>query len=471
MSESFNIFREKYPLFVYKHYTANVSNEGIDISFEFEIPGLSVFFPTIKIPNRHFYNFSNLSTEHLNLIAFNIGLIELISYWKLTCSPKIIINPAIISDEQIQWWKNLYFNGLGEFFYINKIDTNYNDFVDISCNSNIILKKQHFILDDKVIVPIGGGKDSVVSLELIKDCNSFDDDKQANNCSTALENTLVPMIINPRGASLNCTKVAGFNEWDIIEVHRTISPALLELNKQGFLNGHTPFSAMLAFVSLLSAAISGHKHIALSNENSANEATDAISGANHQYSKSFQFEKDFRDYVKKYISEDFNYFSFLRPLRELDIAYLFSKYPQYHSVFRSCNAGSKQDIWCNNCAKCLFAFIILSPFIKFDDLVNIFGENLLDKNSLKKEFDELTGIADVKPFECVGTTNEVVEALNLFIKRNDCNADKNSTLIKYFKSTQLYNSHQKDYRFTFSNEHFLEQQFVKCFNKFAKINK
>ena len=46
-------------------------------------------------------------------------------------------------------------------------------------------------------------------------------------------------------------------------------------------------------------------------------------------------------------------------------------------------------------------------------MVQIFGEDLLDKPSLQQYFDELTGIAEVKPFECVGTVEEVNQALSM----------------------------------------------------------
>ncbi|GHV34919.1 hypothetical protein FACS1894178_3400 [Bacteroidia bacterium] len=390
--------------FVYHSFNVNIDSKGIDIVFHFEIEGIADFFPKLFIPHRHFYNYDNLSQEYLDYLVFNIGMIELISYWKATCSPNVVIKNYSLTDEQQQWWKKLYFNGLAELFYVNKMTVDKANFMTMcnvqsakyptQCCYNPITTP----LQPCTIVPVGGGKDSCVTLEKLK----------------AAGHHIRPMIINPRGATLNCIKVAGFTEWESIIVHREISPALLELNKRGFINGHTPFSAMLAFVSLLCSAISGIPNIALSNEASANEATDPVTGANHQYSKSLEFENDFRDYVSKYISQEMNYYSFLRPYSELEIAEMFARYPQYHNVFRSCNVGSKQDIWCCNCAKCLFAFIILSPFIEKEKLSEIFGENLLDKPSLRKEFEELTGIAAVKPFECVGTVAEVNQALAMF---------------------------------------------------------
>ena len=67
---------------------------------------------------------------------------------------------------------------------------------------------------------------------------------------------------------------------------------MLQLNSEGYINGHTPFSAIVAFSSVLTAALNGQKYITLSNENSANESTVKDSKVNHQYSKSYEFELD-----------------------------------------------------------------------------------------------------------------------------------------------------------------------------------
>ena len=96
---------------------------------------------------------------------------------------------------------------------------------------------------------------------------------------------------------------------------------------------------------------------------------------------------------------------------------LFSKEEVFFDVFRSCNAGSKEDIWCGKCAKCLFAFIILSPFIAPERLTSIFGKNLLEDEGLRLFFEQLTGNAPTKPFECVGTVDEVNSALSMAITR------------------------------------------------------
>jgi hypothetical protein len=368
------------------------------MEFNFNISNKYFFKPKLELPLNGVLSDFDLSDLKLNNIVFHLGMIELISYWKTICPPKIFVRCHSLNQQQIDWWKKLYFNGLGEFFYLNEISVDDESFVEILCEGES-LDLYHTILDHKkVLVPIGGGKDSVVSLEVLKKGN-FE---------------IIPMMMNPGAASVRTVNNSGFSLEKSLIIKRFLDASLLEMNEQGFLNGHTPFSALLAFSNVLIALVSGVGNIALSNENSANESTVPGTNINHQYSKSFEFESDFDFYVKKYIHADLNYFSFLRPINELRIAELFSRFPHHFESFRSCNVGSKIDKWCGNCPKCLFTYIILSPFISIENMNKIFSKALLNDTSLMSVLKELSGVSEVKPFECVGTVSEVNAALAIF---------------------------------------------------------
>ncbi len=414
-----------FPEFVYESYHYDVQPDGLHISFCFRLyrpdrhggveDAQLCFEPTALIEARPFLHPERLPKQSLDMLVFHIGMIELISYWKCVCSPRVVIKPYHLDESQTAFWKKIYFNGLGEFFYTNGITASQDDFMTLVSSDTpaVSLIASPFTKEvqsaENHIVPIGGGKDSVVTLELLR----------------AGGERPLPLIMNPRGATTECARVAGYSLDEVLVIRRTIHPLLLDLNKKGCLNGHTPFSAMLAFYTLLGAALTGTRcRIALSNENSANESTVAGSTVNHQYSKSLEFENDFRDYVSRNLSSDFNYYSFLRPLSELQIAMLFARQKAYFDVFKSCNVGSKEDIWCGHCAKCLFAYLILSPFIAPERLNAIFGKNMLDDETLRHEFLQLTGEAETKPFECVGTVDEVHSALTMTLAK--WYADSNS---------------------------------------------
>ena len=386
----YNSLREEYEFFRFQRYDYTLENDVFTAKFYFSLDDKYFFTPSFEIPQRKFYNWSNITKSQLDTILFNIGMIELISYWKLACPKKVYISPFNLDSNQILWWKKLYFNGLGEFFYLNGIKENINDFMEIICESDATFEKIELPLRETTLVPIGGGKDSVVTVELLKN-----------------KMPIIPLIINPRGATKECVDAAGFSLEQTAVIKRTLDSTMLRMNNEGFLNGHTPFSAMLAFYTLLIGFATNSKYIALSNESSANEPTVPDTEVNHQYSKSIAFENDFRNYVEKYISSDIQYFSFLRPINEIQIASLFAKNKEYYKVFKSCNVGSKTDSWCGKCPKCLFTYLIMSPFIPQNELEDIFGGNLLNDSELLPILKQLKGEVDVKPFECVGTVEEV----------------------------------------------------------------
>ena len=252
------------------------------------------------------------------------------------------------------------------------------------------------------LIPVGGGKDSFVTLDVL---SPYKKDNLA-------------FIINPVISAVNSAHAAGYEEGkDLLIAQRTLDPSMLELNRQGYLNGHTPFSAMVAFATYLTAFVHGRKYITLSNESSANESTIKGSTVNHQYSKTFEFEQDFHTYSHIYLRDDIMYFSLLRPISELQITGLFSRMKDYHPVFRSCNVGSKKGVWCGHCAKCLFVCIMLSAYLSQDEIIPIFGVDMLNDETLLDLFEQLTGIVDDKPFECVGTRDEVNTAVCMAVSR------------------------------------------------------
>lgn len=446
MNNKFTEYRIKYPQFIYKNYKLEKDNNNLKITFNFEIPGLREFNPTTTIPLNNIE--IDINDKFLNYLAFNLGLIEIISYYKSTCSPSIIIEAGYINNDQINWLKKLYYYGLGEFMYVNNIQIDEKDLMNIICTHNYEEIPIPNYNGKGNLIPIGGGKDSNVSLEILKDY------KNDNLC----------FIINPKEVTLACAQAAGYPQDKIIGIKRTIDKNLIELNNEGFLNGHTPFSAIVAFSSYITAYIYNKKYITLSNESSANEATVIGTKINHQYSKTFEFENDFNNYTNKFFKIDIKYFSLLRPLTEYQIGMLFSNYKKYHPIFKSCNVGSKSTPWnwCCNCPKCLFVFTILSPYLYKENLVDIFGEDMFENKDLIKIFDELLGYSETKPFECVGTYEEVRYAVSKLI--NKLENKKLPYLLQYYKNNYPLEL-ETDYEHLFNEENNLPEEYKKLVRK------
>lgn len=397
----------QYDIFTYESYQVEKSEERLMLNFQYKITGKKV--QPIIFNHRVGYEFISKDKKKLNLdlikdldtVIFSIGLVESINYYKTICPKVFHIACGHLTKEQENWWSKLFYHGLGEFIYLNGLAEEVTEKTLVRFTSEEYLPNTHEEIHLDLtgnLIPIGGGKDSVVSLELLKG------EKEENLC----------FVMSPPKAAYDCIEVAGYDEYLLAE--RYLDKQIIVMNNNGYMNGHIPFSAILGFISVLGAALTGKKYIVLSNEGSANESTVIGESFNHQYSKSYDFEIDLNTYVKKYLIDNMNYFSLLRGMYELEIADRFAKLSKYHSVFRSCNRGKKDNIWCGKCSKCLFVYIILGPFLSEKELINIFGSNLLEDEELVSIFQELIGIKETKPFECVGTVDEIRFAMKKIIE-------------------------------------------------------
>ena len=377
--------RRRHPQFTYRSYSYQPQGDDLVISFDFHLDPDIDFRPQVVIKGA-------AHLKPVDSLVFHLGLIEMLSYWKATCSPRIHVAAGPLSQLQLDWWKNLLLKGMGEFFYVNQIDFTPRDFVAITADQLVPTIPIATPTQDKYLNLVGGGKDSAVALEILKTA-------RVNHQSLLLNPTLAALAI-AKGTSP-------------IIIKRTLDPKLLQLNQQGYLNGHTPFSAYLAFLSLLTGSLFGFKHVVVANERSSDEENISYLGykINHQYSKSLEFERSFRDYTAQYLTSSISYFSLLRPLWEIQICKTFSNYPQYFSVFKSCNVNQKQNSWCGRCPKCVSTFILLYQFMP-KDTISIFGSNLLENPEVTDLIQHLSGEKQPKPFECVGTKREIKAALN-----------------------------------------------------------
>ncbi|MBR8828357.1 MAG: hypothetical protein DSM107014_10750 [Gomphosphaeria aponina SAG 52.96 = DSM 107014] len=386
-STMINQLRKKHPRLLYQKYNYQIVEQQLRVTFKFFLEPDITFRPAVVIPIDR-----KLEIKQLENYIFHLGLIELISYWKATCSPEIIIDAGYINQEQIDWLHDLFIYGLGEFYYTNNLDFTAQDFLTITCSTTATTS--HNLLPNNKnngdLILVAGGKDSSVTLEILKE--------SPNRKGT--------LILNPTRAAIDSIKIAGYQPPLIVK--RTIDPLLIELNQAGYLNGHTPFSAYLAFLGTLIADLYGYENVIASNENSADEQNTIFHELqiNHQYSKGFRFETRFREYCGKYLTSSVNYFSFLRPLLDLQIAKIFAQFTSHHLSFRSCNVNQKKDSWCRKCPKCAFVYLSLFNFLPYEHTIDIFGEDLYLKPEIQTAFKAVAGIGTHKPFECVGTVEE-----------------------------------------------------------------
>ncbi|MFQ6049815.1 MAG: hypothetical protein ACE5J0_02120, partial [Candidatus Paceibacterales bacterium] len=148
--------RKKYPKFIYENYSYKISKKNLEIFFNFKIEPNIQFKPKVTVKNINKSQIKKVGERVLNNLVFHLGLIEILSYWKATCSPEIKIKAGFLNKEQLGWWKNLIINGLGQFFYENKINFKASNFLKITpiiSNKNNLTRTVLVKLKKRVLVP------------------------------------------------------------------------------------------------------------------------------------------------------------------------------------------------------------------------------------------------------------------------------------------------------------------------------
>lgn len=395
----------RYQQFIFENYSFDTSSKILSLNYSLD--GQINFTETYEFS----FEFANYNPKTLDKAMQMLFFIAGVSYYKTFAPPEIIVKKGEIDEKTAQFLGKTWQKGLGEFFYVNNLSPNMAINFPVSA-SNLVASfgsgakdslATHNELGSGAIVGLGGGKDSLVSIELLRE-------KLPNLTTWSLghENILKPLIDR---VSL-----------PHITVNRTWDRQLITLNNEGAMNGHVPISAIFACAGIVATILSGNRDVIVSNEQSANEPTLTYQGVeiNHQYSKSQEFEQDFQSILRHNFGETVRYYSFLRPLSELKITELFAMhgFEKYKDVFSSCNRAfihtSEGLSWCGKCPKCAFVFIALTPFINRADIETLFGgKNLLLDVSLEPLYRQLLGIEGDKPLECVGEVKESRAAMRV----------------------------------------------------------
>ena len=340
-----------------------------------------------------------------------LHLIAGVSYYKAAVPAEIRIEAYDIDAATAALLETIYLNGLGEFAYRNGLNLHgrvrfpVNDGAGSGTAPSAGLRHH-------ALVAIGGGKDSLVSIE-------------------ALRAAGVDQTVTWIGSSQLIAACAARTGLPTLNMGRAIAPELFEINRQGAWNGHIPVTAVNSAILVLTALLQRVDQVVFSNERSASYGSmiPGTGEVNHQWSKGWQFEQAFGKHVQQHVAADLHYYSLLRPLSELAVARQFAKNDHYDAHFSSCNRnfhilGERPvNRWCGVCPKCHFVFLALAPFMPKPRLVRIFGRNLLDDPAQAGGFDALLEFQDHKPFECVGEGRESRAAMAALAARPEWKED------------------------------------------------
>ncbi|HAV72544.1 hypothetical protein CEE60_04590 [Stenotrophomonas maltophilia] len=369
---------------------------------------------TVTIPGAPFV----LEGDRAEAVQRALRLLHLIagvSYYKAGVPEQVRIDSYTIDAATAALVETVYLNGLGEFAYRNGLN--------LRGRFRLPVEGEAFAapalgLREHALVAIGGGKDSLVSIEALR--------------SLGIEETVTWI-----GGSQLIRACAERTGLPILNIGRTLAPELFELNRQGAWNGHIPVTAVNSAIMVLAALLQGVDQVVFSNERSASYGSQipGTGEVNHQWSKGWAFEQAFGEHLEQHVAADLHYYSLLRPLSELAVARQFAKSDFYDAHFSSCNRnfhilGERPvNRWCGVCPKCHFVFLALAPFMPKMRLVGIFGRNLLDDIEQAPGFDALLEFQDHKPFECVGEGRESRAAMATLATRPEWNED---ALVKRF---------------------------------------
>ena len=354
-----------------------------------------------------------------------LHLVAGVSYYKAAVPGDIRIESYAVDQATATLLESIYLNGLGEFAYRNGLDLHDRIKFPVGHVGGASAPKLGSVgaeapptsaakldLRHHALVAIGGGKDSLVSIE-------------------ALRAVGVGQTVTWIGGSQLIAACAARTGLPTLNVGRAIAPELFDMNRQGAWNGHIPVTAVNSAILVLAALLQGVDQVVFSNERSASYGSiiPGTGEVNHQWSKGWAFEQAFGEYVQTHVAADLHYYSLLRPLSELAVARQFTRTDRYDAHFSSCNRnfhilGERPvNRWCGVCPKCHFVFLALAPFMPKPRLVGIFGRNLLDDVSQAGGFDALLEFQDHKPFECVGEGQESRAAMATLAARPEWQED------------------------------------------------
>lgn len=322
-----------------------------------------------------------------------------VSYWKIACRGEVRFAAGRPDQFQANALAQIYQHGLAELAWRNQLEGRYwPEFGP--AESGKTADAPVLGQSSRVLVPMGGGKDSLVALERVRARGIGHETVQVGSAP------LIGRVADSAGTRHHV-------------IRRELAPELASLNAAGALNGHVPITAINAAALVVAALLWDFDAVVFANERSADTPTLTTpegQPVNHQFAKSYTFEQMLGQWINRYIAGDLAVFSLLRRDSELGICREFAALTRYHNIFSSCNRnfhleGPRTERWCGECPKCQFVFLAMAPFMDVESMQAIFGRDLLAEPAQADAFAALLELEGPRPFECVGEAGEARAAL------------------------------------------------------------
>jgi len=386
--------------FIFDSYDYN-KKTGL-ASFHYSFDDGRSFTETIELKTAKAYD-----TEAFDRALFLSFVLLGASYYKTFPTTAVTFQSGTIDAWQADFFSKVYQEGLSQYAYENELTRH--DLATFTQTGDSIKAVDYS--GTGIVALQSGGKDSLLIAALLAE-KAIDFTPWYLTTSDHH-----PAVLDELGHQL-------------ITARRTIDhDALKKASAEGAKNGHVPVTYMVQSIALLQAILMGKGQVLVAIANEGQEPHAFINDlpVMHQWSKTWQAEQQFQEYVNRYISADLFVGSPLRRLSEVRVAELFIQHAwkKFGHQFSSCNranylqgANNSELHWCGECPKCANSYLLFAPFLAADDLKALFaGQDLFEKPLLTQTFKGLLAIDDVmKPFECVGETDELRWAYHQAIK-------------------------------------------------------
>ena len=253
----------------------------------------------------------------------------------------------------------------------------------------------------------GGGKDSLVALRLLERAKlPFATLGYAHSIygAAAPQHALLDRLASATG------RVRAERQWIIDDfLDAPIVRTRPELGVRSLLAAETPASV---FAALPIALARGYCGLVIAHEASANAPNLDWNGepVNHQWGKSWDAEQLLDRYIQTALLSNVRYFSILAPVHDEVIFELLSRDASLAPLTHSCNLRKP---WCGECAKCAYVWLQFAAHLPREIVQQTFGDNLGERAANDHHFRALLGLAEHRPFECVGSVPEARLALAL----------------------------------------------------------
>jgi len=399
-AEQVRRLREEYPVFRIEDARAVAGPTGVRLEFAFAAGALR-FRPVVEFTGLLPDEAGRVVTVTARRLIRALAIVEAFSYWKALCSPVIEVALPAPDDAELAWWQAFWPGAMGEFFYRNQIDYTVPGFLDIRGHADAggdVPAGDRAAPAGPPLVLFSGGKDSLALARIV---------------SASAGTAPVDFFLYNPGERLRGLAGSLASGGRLVEVRRAILPELLALNAAGHPNGHTPFSAYLAFAAMLTGYLRGNGPVMAGNSRSDDEPNvRSYLGrpVNHQWTKSSDFETAVRTYRDRWLPGVPGYSSPLRPLYEVQIIASLAGDVDAYLRTVSCNQA-RGGGWCRSCAKCAWVFLATAALFGHDLAIRKTGGDMFADPALSGVYQEMAGLTGVKPFECTGSEDEVRAAI------------------------------------------------------------